>query len=73
MAVLEKIFKVFTIYGHGSHLGHMTWTRYLYFPLLPGGCIRNSTEIGPVVLEKSFRNADIKLTSDHWQRSPNEA
>ena len=25
--VLEKIFflKVFTIYGHGGHLGHVTW------------------------------------------------
>ena len=25
---------VFTIYGHGSHLGHVTWTIYiLSFPL----------------------------------------
>ena len=24
-------FKVFTIYGHGSHLGHMTWTIYINF------------------------------------------
>ena len=22
----EDFFKVFTIYGHGSHTGHMTWT-----------------------------------------------
>ena len=30
--VLEKkIFKVFTIYGHGSHLGHVTWTVYINF------------------------------------------
>ena len=23
--------KVFTIYGHGGHLGHVTWTIYIYF------------------------------------------
>ena len=22
----EDFFKVFIIYGHGSHLGHVTWT-----------------------------------------------
>ena len=22
----EDFFKVFTIYGHGGHLGHVTWT-----------------------------------------------
>ena len=30
--VLEKkIFKVFTIYGHGGHLGHVTLTIYINF------------------------------------------
>ena len=24
----EEDFKVFTIYGHGGHLGHVTWTIY---------------------------------------------
>ena len=24
----EDFFKVFTIYGHGGHLGHVTWTIY---------------------------------------------
>ena len=24
-------FKVFTIYGHGGHLGHVTWTIYINF------------------------------------------
>ena len=24
----EDFFKVFTIYGHGCHLGHMSWTIY---------------------------------------------
>ena len=30
--VPEKIlFKVFTIYGRGGHLGHVTWTIYINF------------------------------------------
>ena len=30
----EYFFKVFTIYGHGGHLGHVTWTIYIncYYP-----------------------------------------
>ena len=32
LLVLEKkIFKVFTIYGHGGHLGHVTWTICINF------------------------------------------
>ena len=27
----EDFFKVFTIYGHGGHLGHVTWTIYISF------------------------------------------
>ena len=27
----EYFFKVFTIYGHGGHLGHVTWTIYTNF------------------------------------------
>ena len=27
----EKIFKDYTIYGHGGHLGHVTWTIYIHF------------------------------------------
>ena len=26
-----RYLKVFTIYGHGCHLGHMTWTIYINF------------------------------------------
>ena len=26
----EDFNKVFTIYGHGGHLGHVTWTIYIY-------------------------------------------
>ena len=28
---LEKFRNVFTIYGHGGHLGHVTWTIYTNF------------------------------------------
>ena len=27
----EDFLKVFTIYRHGSHLGHVTWTIYINF------------------------------------------
>ena len=28
---VEDFLKVFTIYGHGGHLGHVTWTIYVNF------------------------------------------
>ena len=27
----EDFLKVFTIYGHGGHIGHVTWTIYINF------------------------------------------
>ena len=27
----RRFLKVFTIYGHGGHLGHVTWTIYIHF------------------------------------------
>ena len=27
----EDFLRVFTIYGHGGHLGHVTWTIYINF------------------------------------------
>ena len=27
----EDFFRVSTIYGHGGHLGHVTWTIYINF------------------------------------------
>ena len=30
-SVGKDFLKVFTIYGRGGHLGHMTWTIYIYF------------------------------------------
>ena len=29
----EDFLKVFTIYGHGGHLSHVTWTKYTNFIL----------------------------------------
>ena len=27
----EEVLKAFTIYGHGDHLGHVTWTIFINF------------------------------------------
>ena len=36
---VKRFFKVFTISGHGCHLGHVTWTKYINFlSLLLDGC-----------------------------------
>ena len=36
----EDLFKVFTIYGHGSHVEHVTQTfRTFFVPRDPEGCI----------------------------------
>ena len=61
MVLEKKIFKGFyTIYGHGGHLGHVTWTKCINFRLpLPGGCAGNLTEISQVASEeKSFKIVD---------------
>ena len=26
----EEVLKIFNIYGHGGHIGHMTWTVFLF-------------------------------------------
>ena len=56
--VLEKkILKVFTIYGHGSNLGHVTKTIFInLYPLFQEGSILKLACIGQVVLEKKFEN-----------------
>ena len=33
MAGEKDFFKVFTLYGHDSYLGHVTWTIYINFRL----------------------------------------
>ena len=50
LSVLEKkILKVNTIYGHGSHLVHETWTIY--------------TKFGSPYLRRLHRKFDFDLTS----------
>ena len=69
----EDFLKGSSIYRHGSHLGHVTWTKYKqFFPILPRGCIRKLNEIGPMNLEtKFFENVDRQQTSDLLPRSLN--
>ena len=45
---------IYTIYGHGSHLGHVTSIMLINFPfLVPQNLIQNLVENGQVVFEKS--------------------
>ena len=52
----EEFFKVFTIYGHGGHLGHVTWTIYTNFgyPFLRRLHIKFGLD-----LPSSFRGEDV--------------
>ena len=56
----EDFFKVFTIYGHGGHLGHVTRTVYTTFRFPdPWRLHMKFGYIGPVVSEeKSFEIVD---------------
>ena len=60
LVVLEISFSFFTIYGHGGHLGHVTWTIYIYINFLSPFTWRlhmNLTETDQVVSgEKSFED-----------------
>ena len=74
----ERFLNVFTIYGHGSPLGHVTWTKYMKclssfaWRLLMK--FRNILEtFCPAVSEeRSFDDVDRQLTSDLWPRTPND-
>ena len=51
----KKIFKCFTIYGHGDHLGHVTWTIYINFcPPFPRRLHIKFGFFGQVVSEKKI-------------------
>ena len=53
----EEDFEDFTIYGHGSHLGHMTKTIFINLcPLFQEGSILKLACIGQVILEKKLEN-----------------
>ena len=50
----EDFFKVFTIYGHGGHLGHVTSIKSNIFnSMYLKAYIQNLVQNGPVVSEKS--------------------
>ena len=53
----EDFFKVFTIYGHGGHLGHVTWTNYIKFrsPFQERRHIKFGFDLA-VSVEKTFKN-----------------
>ena len=57
----KEIFKkVFTIYGHGSHLGHVTCKMLMnFYKLVPKAYIQNLVENGQVVSEKSKLNLHL--------------
>ena len=77
----EDFWRVFTIYGHSSHLGHVTWTcEQTFVPPSHGGSTWNLASISPEVSEKkTFENVDrqtyrqqpchmISLTMSLWLR-----
>ena len=52
----KKIFKVFTIYGHGGHIGHVTLRVCIIFiPSAQGGSKRNLVTFGPEGYRRSWR------------------
>ena len=59
LALGKKIFKVFIIYGHGGHLGHVTKTIFinLCFPF-PWSSTLNLRLIGQAVSEKNMFEND---------------
>ena len=59
----EDLWRVFTIHGHGSHLGHMTktvWTNFL--PPSHWGSIWNLALTDPAVSEKMFEECGRQTT-----------
>ena len=61
----EDFWRVFIIYGPGSHLGHVTQTREQTFvPLSQWGSIWNLALIGQAVLEKKIFENGGRLTDD---------
>ena len=50
----EDFFKVFTIYGHGGHLGHVTSIiSKIFISMYIKAYMQNLVQNGPVVSEKS--------------------
>ena len=54
---MDMMMMIFTIYGHGSHLGQVTSIMLMNFQfILPTSLHSNLAENGPVVTEKSKFN-----------------
>ena len=72
MVLEKKIFKVFTIYGHGGHLGHVTLAKYIN--ILSSFAWRLHMKLNKnsqVVSEKrSFENVDDGWTTDTGDYHP---
>ena len=65
----EDLYSVFTIYGHGRHLGDVTRTICTNFgPPILRSLHMNSSLIGPVVsVKKKFENVDGQQTTNPGQ------
>ena len=67
----EDFLRVFTIYGHGGHLGHVTRIMSINFHfLVPCAFIQNLVQNGPVVSEKI--RFEFLYVHDLGQRSSND-
>ena len=51
----QDFLSIYTIYGHGSHLGHVTSIMLIFISLYPKNSIQNLVENDPVVSEKRLR------------------
>ena len=62
----RRFLKIFTIYGHGGHLGHVTCTATSslkdYVPPTHGGSTQSLVLTGPVTSEEMFENVDGRRT-----------
>ena len=66
----EDFFKVFTIYGHGGHVGHVTQLIYINFtfPFSLKFSYELWCQIVQLVLRKKSFNFEIEVTFDQGQR-----
>ena len=65
----EDFLRVFTIYGRGGHLGHVTWTIYINFrsPFPRRLHIKFGFDWPAVSEEKMFENVDGRTDDGRWK------
>ena len=66
----EDFQRVFTLYGHGGHLRHVTQTPRTIFPPTHGGSTWNLAWIGKAVSEKMFENGGQRTDDDGRTTEP---